>query len=187
MVYGFVMDVPAPIEFYDALHAEIARLATDGVEGLLVHVGRATRDGFQVTEIWTSKEQCDRFNQEVVGPALARLSGLDGPVVVDLGSGSGAIALSIAHEHPGARVTAVERDPGALAWTRHNALARAGARDTPVGVVAGDMTDPALLTELDGRVEDGDDRVRGIGDMDVRAPELLACRRRAGDRAPRRA
>ena len=85
--------------------------------------------------------------------ALARLSGLDGPLVVDLGSGSGAIALSIAHEHPGARVTAVERDPGALAWTRHNALARAGARDTPVGVVAGDMTDAGLLAELDGRVD----------------------------------
>ena len=76
MAYGFVMDVPAPIEFYDALHAEIARLTAGGaVEGMLVHVGRATRDGFQVTEIWTSKEQCDRFNQEVVGPALARLSG----------------------------------------------------------------------------------------------------------------
>ncbi len=85
--------------------------------------------------------------------ALEQLAGLDGPIVVDLGSGSGAIALSIAHEHPGARVTAVERDPGALAWTRHNALTRAGARDTPVGVVAGDMTDAGLLTELDGRVD----------------------------------
>jgi release factor glutamine methyltransferase len=85
--------------------------------------------------------------------ALARLAGLDGPIVVDLGSGSGAIALSIAHEHPGARVTAVERDPGALAWTRHNALARAGAGDTPVGIVEGDMTDPLLLSELDGRVD----------------------------------
>ncbi|RBY77369.1 peptide chain release factor N(5)-glutamine methyltransferase [Blastococcus sp. TF02-09] len=91
--------------------------------------------------------------EQLVEWALARLSGIDGPLVVDLGSGSGAIALSIAHEHPGARVTAVERDPGALAWTRHNALARAGARDTPVGVVAGDMTDPQLLTELDGRVD----------------------------------
>ncbi|TKJ29275.1 peptide chain release factor N(5)-glutamine methyltransferase [Blastococcus sp. CCUG 61487] len=84
---------------------------------------------------------------------LERLTGLDGPVVVDLGSGSGAIALSIAHEHPGARVTAVERDPGAIAWTRHNALSRIGAGDTPVGVVEGDMTDPALLGELDGRVD----------------------------------
>ncbi|WP_255411533.1 peptide chain release factor N(5)-glutamine methyltransferase [Blastococcus sp. TF02-8] len=84
--------------------------------------------------------------------ALERLTGLDGPIVVDLGSGSGAIALSVAHEHPGARVTAVERDPAAIEWTRHNALARVGS-DTPVGVVAGDMTDPALLTELDGRVD----------------------------------
>jgi release factor glutamine methyltransferase len=31
-------------------------------------------------------------------------------------------------------------------------MARVGAGDTPVGVVQGDMTDPALLTELDGRV-----------------------------------
>jgi release factor glutamine methyltransferase len=90
--------------------------------------------------------------EQLTGWALERLAGLDGPVVVDLGSGSGAIALSIAHEHPGARVTAVERDPGAIAWTRHNAMARVAAGDTAVGVVAGDMTDPALLSELDGRV-----------------------------------
>ncbi|SFE68667.1 release factor glutamine methyltransferase [Blastococcus tunisiensis] len=90
--------------------------------------------------------------EQLTGWALERLAGLDGPIVVDLGSGSGAIALSIAHEHPGARVTAVERDPGALAWTRHNAMARVAAGDTPVGVVQGDMTDPTLLAELDGRV-----------------------------------
>ncbi|TFV80240.1 peptide chain release factor N(5)-glutamine methyltransferase [Blastococcus sp. CT_GayMR20] len=90
--------------------------------------------------------------EQLTGWALGRLAGIEGPVVVDLGSGSGAIALSIAHEHPGARVTAVERDPGAVAWTRHNALARVAAGDTPVGVVEGDMTDPALLSELDGRV-----------------------------------
>jgi release factor glutamine methyltransferase len=89
----------------------------------------------------------------LAGWAIERLAGLEGPIVVDLGSGSGAIALSVAHEHPGARVTAVERDPGAIAWTRHNALARVGAGDTPVGVVEGDMTDPALLSELDGRVD----------------------------------
>ncbi|WP_235003095.1 peptide chain release factor N(5)-glutamine methyltransferase [Blastococcus haudaquaticus] len=88
----------------------------------------------------------------MAGWALDRLAGTDGPIVVDLGSGSGALALSIAQEHPGARVTAVERDPGAIAWTRHNAMARVAAGDTPVGVVEGDMTDPALLPELDRRV-----------------------------------
>jgi release factor glutamine methyltransferase len=90
--------------------------------------------------------------EQLTGWVLERLTGLDGPIVVDLGSGSGAIALSVAHEHPGARVTAVERDPGAIGWTRHNAMTRVGAGDTPVGVVQGDMTDPALLSELDGRV-----------------------------------
>ena len=89
----------------------------------------------------------------LVGWALEQLSPVAEPVVVDLGSGSGAIALSIAAEHPGARVTAVERDPGAIEWTRHNARARAAAGDTPVEVVAGDMTDPGLLRHLDGAVD----------------------------------
>ena len=91
--------------------------------------------------------------EQLVEWALGRLAGVAEPVVVDLGSGSGAIALSIAHEHPGARVTAVERDPGAIEWTRHNAAARAAAGDTPVEALSGDMTDPALLRGLDGTVD----------------------------------
>ena len=91
--------------------------------------------------------------EQLTGWALERLAGTDVPVVVDLGSGSGAIALSIAHEYPGARVTAVERDAGAIEWTRHNAVARAEAGDTPVTVIDGDMTDPGLLRDLDGAVD----------------------------------
>jgi hypothetical protein len=75
MAYGLVMDVPAPIEFYDALHAEIGRRTAGGVEGMLLHVGRETRGGFQVTEVWESKERYDRFNADILGPALAQLSG----------------------------------------------------------------------------------------------------------------
>ena len=85
--------------------------------------------------------------EALVGWALERLTGLDEPVVVDLGSGSGAIALSIAHEHPGARVHAVEHDPVAIEWTRTNAAG------STVEVLAGDMTDPALLRDLDGTVD----------------------------------
>jgi len=91
--------------------------------------------------------------EQLTGWALERLSGTEAPVVVDLGSGSGAIALSLAHECPAARVTAVERDPGAIEWTRHNAVARAEAGDTPVTVMDGDMTDPGLLRELDAAVD----------------------------------
>jgi release factor glutamine methyltransferase len=91
--------------------------------------------------------------EQLAGWALERLAGAPEPLVVDLGAGSGALALSIAHEHPGARVVAVERDPGAIEWTRHNAAARAAAGDSPVEVLAGDMTDPQLLRELDGTVD----------------------------------
>ncbi|MER7164996.1 peptide chain release factor N(5)-glutamine methyltransferase [Micromonospora sp. NPDC000207] len=72
-----------------------------------------------------------------------------GPLVVDLCSGSGAIALAVAHEVPSARVVAVERSPAALAWLRRNTAERAAAGDRPVTVVAADVTDPHLLTEPD--------------------------------------
>jgi release factor glutamine methyltransferase len=91
--------------------------------------------------------------EQLAGWAIGRLAGVPAPVVVDLGSGSGALALSIAQEVPGARVTAVERDPDAVEWTRHNAAARAAAGDRPIDVVLGNMTDPGLLCELDGTVD----------------------------------
>ena len=81
MAYGFVMDVPAPIELYDAMHAEIGRRTTGGVEGMLLHVGRETREGFQVIEVWESKELSDRYDAEVVRPVVAELSGGQPPAM----------------------------------------------------------------------------------------------------------
>ena len=57
----------------------------------------------------------------VVERCLVALHGLEAPRVVDVGTGSGAIALAIADEHPGARVVAVDRSEDALALARQNA------------------------------------------------------------------
>jgi release factor glutamine methyltransferase len=57
----------------------------------------------------------------VVERALALLEGSEAPRVLDLGTGSGAIALSIAEEHPGARVTGVDSSAEALEVARANA------------------------------------------------------------------
>jgi release factor glutamine methyltransferase len=59
--------------------------------------------------------------ETVVERALAAIAGLEAPRVLDVGTGSGAIALAIADEHPGAVVTATEISPAALALARENA------------------------------------------------------------------
>ncbi|MDG4828784.1 peptide chain release factor N(5)-glutamine methyltransferase [Solwaraspora sp. WMMD1047] len=114
------------------------------------------------------------------GVRAARLAAdrAEGPaLVVDLCSGTGAIALAVADEVPAARVIAVERAASALKWLRRNAdewlrrnadewlrrnadewlrrnaAERAGGGVRPIEVVAGDVTDPALLAELAGRVD----------------------------------
>ncbi|MEU4316876.1 peptide chain release factor N(5)-glutamine methyltransferase [Nocardia sp. NPDC024068] len=87
--------------------------------------------------------------------ALARLGPVrpgQPPLVVDLCTGSGALALAIAHARPDAEVHAVELDPDALRWARRNADLRVAAGDTPITLHQADVTDSALLTELDGKV-----------------------------------
>lgn len=57
----------------------------------------------------------------LVEVALEHLKGCEAPQVLDLGCGSGAIALALALECPTAQVTATDISPAALALARHNA------------------------------------------------------------------
>jgi release factor glutamine methyltransferase len=59
--------------------------------------------------------------ETVVERSLAALAGIDAPRVLDVGTGTGAIALAIADEYPGALVTATDISPDALALARENA------------------------------------------------------------------
>ena len=59
----------------------------------------------------------------LVEKVIARLRGREAPRIVDLGTGSGAIALALASALPGARVLAVERSADALKLARANAEA----------------------------------------------------------------
>jgi release factor glutamine methyltransferase len=75
-----------------------------------------------------SRALIPRPETEVVAErALARLRGLESPAVLDVGTGTGALALAIADEHPGARVRALDVSAEALALAGENA-ARTGLR-----------------------------------------------------------
>jgi release factor glutamine methyltransferase len=91
--------------------------------------------------------------ESVVQWAVAKLGaqGLDRPVIVDLCTGSGTIALAMANEVAGARVHAVEKDPGAFAWASRNVENRFAAGDPRVEVRLGDAG--SAFTELDGTVD----------------------------------
>ena len=92
----------------------------------------------------------------MTGWAIDRLAEMDvaEPVVADLGTGSGAIALSIAQEVPRARVHAVEADPLARQWTERNIALVAAASPHTAGRVTLHAADFAsALTELDGQVD----------------------------------
>jgi release factor glutamine methyltransferase len=81
---------------------------------------------------------------------VAREAGAS-PVVVDLCSGSGAIALAVANELPGADVHAVELDESAVRWLTRNATRRRDAGDTGIAVHQADVSD--ALPELNGTVD----------------------------------
>jgi release factor glutamine methyltransferase len=80
--------------------------------------------------------------ESVVQLVIDHVKGMARPRIVDLGTGSGAIAGSIAHEVPGAEVYAVEYSAFAHAWATKN-LAPLG-----VHLVLGDLRN--ALPELNG-------------------------------------
>ena len=74
--------------------------------------------------------RCDRRalvprpeTEVLVERALALLEGLEHPDVLDVGTGSGAVALALVHERPGVRATGLDVSPDALALARENAEA----------------------------------------------------------------
>jgi release factor glutamine methyltransferase len=108
----------------------------------------------------------------LVERCLALLAGIGRPRVLDIGVGSGAIALALADEHPGAHVVATDPSSGALAVAEEN-RARTGL--DRVELVQGDLfagltgpfdlvvsnppyVDPDVLATLEPEVRDYEPR-----------------------------
>lgn len=69
------------------------------------------------------------------------------PTIVDACTGSGALALALAHHRPNSRVIAIDDSDTALGYARRNCAG------STVELIGADVTEAGLLPELDGRVD----------------------------------
>jgi release factor glutamine methyltransferase len=83
--------------------------------------------------------------EEVVEHALHRLQDVARPKVLDIGTGSGCIALAIKHTRPGATVYACDVSPEALSVARRNAR----LHDAAVQFFAADVLQDALAEHVE--------------------------------------
>jgi release factor glutamine methyltransferase len=143
-------DVDEPVTTRALAHFDAMlgrRLAGEPVQYVLGHWAFRTLDLLVDRRVLIPRPE----TEVVAGEAIDELRRLGGRVAVDLGTGSGAIALAVAAEVPGVEVWAVERSADALAVARANiaGIGRAGAR---VRMVEGDWF-AGLPGELRGRVD----------------------------------
>lgn len=104
--------------------------------------------------------------------ALARLDRVSSPRVLDLGTGTGAIALAIAHERSDARVTAVDASAAALEVAGRNAARNSLAglrllRSDWFSALADErfdliLSNPPYIAEADPHLREGDLRFEPI-------------------------
>lgn len=101
--------------------------------------------------------------------ALALITDTPEPLVIDIGCGSGNLALAIAAQHPAARIFATDIAEAATATASRNA-ARLGLA-TRVSVMQGDMFAPLAGLDLESRI-----------DLIVCNPPYISTGRLEGDR-----
>ncbi|MGG5171664.1 peptide chain release factor N(5)-glutamine methyltransferase [Pseudarthrobacter sp. J1738] len=131
-------DTPAPQGYADLVTERAHRTPLQHITGVAYfrHLELSVGPGVFVPRPET---------ESVVQLVIDHAQGLRRPVIVDLGTGSGAIAASVATEIPGSEVYAVELSPLAFAWAERN------LKPLGVNLVQGDLR--TAFEELDGVVD----------------------------------
>lgn len=150
--YVMALDEPATVRMVAALDVMVARrLAGEPLQYVLGRWGFRGLDVMVDRRVLIPRPETEQVVEVALG-ALSSQGGDDRPTrVVDLGTGSGVIALSVAMEVARAQVWAVDRSAEALEVARAN-LAGLGRPAARVRMLEGDWFD-ALPEELRGSVD----------------------------------
>ncbi|GAA4660928.1 peptide chain release factor N(5)-glutamine methyltransferase [Kineococcus glutinatus] len=143
-VLGEAVDPAAAARFEELLDQRRARVP-------LQHLtGRAAFRGLELAVgpgVFVPRPETEVVAGLAVDAAREVAAAGGAPVVVDLCTGSAAIAVALAREVPAARVHAVELDPMAHAWAQRNVEALAPGLDLRLGDAH------AAFGDLDGQVD----------------------------------
>jgi len=142
---------PLPPDF-DATYRRLVarRAAREPLQHIVGSVGFRYLTLRSVHGVFCPRPETELVAQAAIDEAWGVAEAGRTPVVVDLGCGSGAIALSVANEVPTARVAAVDLATAAVELTRVNRELLGLGR---VRVEHGDAGDPQVLADLDGEVD----------------------------------
>jgi release factor glutamine methyltransferase len=151
----------------DAQRALFAQLVERRAQGEPVAYLTGTREFWSLPVRVTADVLIPRPETELlVELALAHLPDSPRPAIADLGTGSGVIALALAHECPHCRIVATDRSEGALTTARLNAEQlglrhiefRLGSWFGPLAAECFDLilSNPPYIAEGDPHLERGD-------------------------------
>ena len=132
---------------YNAVELRASRVPLQRITGRMYFRGLTLHSAEQVFICRPETEIVAGIGIEVARKVIAE----QGTVrIVDLCTGSGAIAACVAKEVPGARVVAVEISETAAALARENCERLVPGR---VEVIHADATDPLVLHDLNGQID----------------------------------
>ena len=144
-----VLGRPAPAGLADLVARRATRIPLQHLTGTAPFRGLELAVG---PGVFVPRPETEQVAQVAIDEAVGDGSGR-GVLVVDLCTGSGAIALALAHEVPGAVVHAVELDARAHSWAERNVREVAGSLPPTSRVVLHRGDARTALAELDGTVD----------------------------------
>ena len=82
MAIGVLLDVPGGTqEQYEQINEKAfgdPKGPSEPPDGLIIHTAGATKSGWRIFDVWESREAFDRFNNEIIMPAV---EGMDLPQI----------------------------------------------------------------------------------------------------------